>query len=941
MMKALRLIFLFLLNGYAMSTIAEDVSLNGTWQFKTDLYNQGVEAQWYLPQTRTAGWDVMEVPGCWDTRNEYAEYVGNAWYRTTFKSGADWKKKAVRLYFEAVYNDVQVWLNGEKLGEHHVGFLPFWFDVQERLRYDEPNVLVLQVDNTFKRGALWNWGGIRRPVKLEITDRIRIEYQHITAVPDLRDGSAELVIEYALSNFNDQSGQVEARFQVTRAGVLIWDSGQENVNLPAGRETRGSVRTRLPSKLVELWDFNHPNLYECSTTISQDGRDLHAVADRFGIRKIEVDGEQLKLNGQVIRTVGFNVVPDDRTNGSSLPMWRIKEDVDILKSLGCNMARISHTPIPKEYLDYLDEVGIMTFEEVSLWGKDVMVDPEHPLPKYWLEKMIRVKYNHPSVIGWSVGNEIGYLHANPKVMEYVEGAVAHAKSLDSTRLVAYVSNSAHAQKIDPVRYSDLILYNTYGSWGENVEKIHELHPGKPIFMLEYGNHLNSEDPDKAHIDAAGMIDQFRGKPYMAGVSLWTFNDYRSFWKSRPTWTTPPSQNRTWGVVTVFRKPKKPFYGFKREYAPVRDMQVKLVSGQMPGQDMEIEVKIEPRGILDIPAYAIEDYRLIGYVLDKDRQIVSGNLKIVPKILPGDPTNMQHMKLRGSGPDVQSLYVGLLDPKGYAVLDTVVHLAIPEPPQITGVHSASHTIRVHFSEVDNATGYKLVYTGEEVQGSAKATLNDFIEITDLEYGKAYDLRLTAVNSAGESNPSPIVSVETDEDELPPIIWANEASDKGFFVGYSVENTDYLYEVEYGTEPGTYDHQIGLRNVGVLEVPGLINGTEYFYRLRVRKQWGFASEWSQELSIRPDGGLPPEAPEVKGVVQHGKDVVVCLQPSKKATGYKLEIHGSGGRTVTRDHAGAAMPFLLLERMDSRQIEAIEIRSVNENGMSEPVRIENIIK
>src|SRR5690606_11419068 len=133
-------------------------------------------------------------------------------------------------------------------------------------------------------------------------------------------------------------------------------------------------------------------------------------------------GEQLILNGEMIRPVGFNLVADDRTTGSTLPAWRFKEDVDIMKSAGANMARLSHQPLPKEFLDYLDEKGVMVFEEVALWGKDAMVGPNHAIPKEWLSRMIRVKYNHPSVIGWSVGNEIGRLDDNPMVMEYVEGA---------------------------------------------------------------------------------------------------------------------------------------------------------------------------------------------------------------------------------------------------------------------------------------------------------------------------------------------------------------------------------------------------------------------------------------------------------------------------------------------------------------------------------------
>lgn len=187
-MNPMKALIFFLFSLCSTCSLAQVVSLNGRWQFKTDWYQQGEQQGWFQPGFQPNGWDEMDVPGNWDLENEYAEFAGTAWYRKSFPTQANWKGQRVRLYFEAVYNDAEVWLNGQKITENHLGFLPFWVDVQEALNPQGNNVLVVKVNNVFKRGAIWNWGGIRRPVWLEITPLTRLERQHITAPPQLSKG---------------------------------------------------------------------------------------------------------------------------------------------------------------------------------------------------------------------------------------------------------------------------------------------------------------------------------------------------------------------------------------------------------------------------------------------------------------------------------------------------------------------------------------------------------------------------------------------------------------------------------------------------------------------------------------------------------------------------------------------------------------------------------
>ena len=665
----------------------------------------------------------------------------------------------------------------------------------------------------------------------------------------------------------------------------------------------------------------------------RDGEEIHRISDRFGIRKIELTDESLKLNGEPIRTVGFNLVPEDRTTGNTLPSWRIKQDVDMMKSLGANMARISHLPLPKEFLDYLDEKGIMTFEEVSLWGKDEMVDPEHPLPKYWLNKMIQVKYNHPSIIGWSVGNEIGFTDRNPNVMEYVEGAIDQAKKLDPNRLAIYVTHSADHQEVDPVEFSDMIMFNAYGNWSGRVEKAHELHPGKPIFMSEYGNHLNDENLNEANINGQKLLNEFREKSYMVGASLWTFNDYRSFWKAGPTWTTPPSQNRTWGVVDVHRQKKRAYDTFRREHAPVARFFVKQNNRN------SAEITLTPRGQLDIPAYTLKGYNLVWSIADKNGRIVDGGVEDLPIINPGDDRLQRRISWDGS--DVTQLKIDLLDPQQYSVRDTTIYFTSPESSKVISVHSASNSARIVFEPVDNANAYKAVYGIESFTKQTIPTINDYIELNDLENLKNYRVKLIAINNAGESKPTEIIDIQLDEDELPPIIRNTTPANESFYVGYSVDRVDYMYEVKYGTSTGNYTNTIGLRNVGVLQIPYLENGTSYYYKIRNRKQWGFASEWSHEIEVTPDGDLPPQKPVIHGIIRKGSKTFIHLSPVPKVEGYEIKVYKEGRVIQEKSENRAHIEYIMVEGLSEGVDYVYTVESVNENGLSEPARVKPVEK
>ncbi|HKZ68369.1 MAG TPA: glycoside hydrolase family 2 TIM barrel-domain containing protein, partial [Chitinophagaceae bacterium] len=668
-----------------------------------------------------------------------------------------------------------------------------------------------------------------------------------------------------------------------------------DVNVEAGDTAETIVRTTINSKQLHLWNCDDPFLYESKVRIKNSTELIHENKTAFGLRKVEVDNKNyiFKLNGQSLRVMGFNLVPDDRTTGNTLPLWRVKEDVDLMKSMGANMARLSHLPLHKEMLDYLDEKGILIFSEIPLWGYDQLVYKNSPVPNEWLLRLVSSQFNHPCIIGWSVGNEIGHV---PGVNDYVENAINYVHGLDSTRMAGMVSHLADLTDHDPLQFSDMGLINKYGKGiGMLADKIHGIYPQKLLFYTEYGYNQFTENLD-GDLDAKGLIDSIRFKPYLMGASLWTFNDYRSSFYG----TKEYSENRPWGIVDVFRQKKKAWYSFQKEYAPVRELKLENV---VTAKKSSATIIVKPRQVLDLPAYPLSGYNLVWDISTVEGKILTGGFKELPFIKPGDADLKFPIGWDMPG-NAYKLKVALLSPLNYTVIDTVVFLQKPISPKIiyaSGVRTLmnnlrenSGALRVVFEKNPSAVFYKLKYGKNELNRETPLTLNNYFDVPKLSHGDHYKLAVIGVNSFGESEPLNTVTVKIETEYSAPLIAYTEPANNGFYVGYPTTEEDYLFQVQYTTKRGDYSGATTTQttNKGVLFVPGLQNGQTYYYRMRQRKHNNYITPWSEEIAVTPDGGLAPSKPMLAGVIRQGKEAIICFEPVKKATGYKLEYRSING-------------------------------------------------
>jgi beta-galactosidase len=896
-MHAVKFYFSIIFTCLFLTANGQDLSLtlDGTWNFKIDPNNVGETQNWAEGRQSKNGWDSIAVPGNWDIKNEYSHYVGKAWYQKNVLIPKTWTREKVYLNFEGVYFTSRVWLNGKLLGSNDHGFLPFQFNVSDLINRKGNNVIVVCADNTFRLGATWNWGGIRRSVRLLAYDDVRITSQRITPTVNVDRGTASLNVQVFLTNEGPESKQINGIVEINSLNL-------EKKNIPfkavvAPHENKSvTVNIELDKKSVHLWHFDDPFLYTCDTRIIENGKTINHLQDKFGLRKIEVDNKNysFKINGESVRLMGFNLIPDDRTTGNTLPLWRIKADIDDMKALGCNMARLSHFPLPKEMYDYLDERGILVFPEVSLWGAEQKVDPDNQVPKEWLKRMINNNYNHPCIIGWSVGNEIGQ---NSLALAYVKEATAMARSLDPTRLAVVVSHTADKQ-IDIINDSDIGLVNKYSAnLGPITKKMHSLHPDKLLFYSEYGISQTSEDLD-GDINAKSLLDSIRYKPYVMGASLWTYNDYRSNFLG----TKGFSESRPWGIVNDFRQRKKSWYSFQKEYCPLKNLQIESI--KTDSSKSTAELLLVPREKLDLPSYAIKNYRLTCKVSDNKGNLLTADFIDLPLIEPG--TGVLKRLISWNQPaNAAEVQIELVSPLNYALSDTTIYFSKPNSPNIiysTGESTLLNDyrektggFRIVFQKSFLAQGYKVKYGKDQLISETPITVNNFIDVNGLDFNESYNLSLIAVNAKGESEGSVIRHIATSYFHAPPVVKYTEPADKGVFIGYETTENDYLFNVRYSTVSGDYKNAITIQstNKGVLFIPNLINGETYFFQIQRMKQNSNLSSWSAEFNAKPDGGMMAETPVINGIVQKGMQALVLFTPVEKSIGYILKFHVIGDK------------------------------------------------
>jgi glycoside hydrolase family 2, sugar binding len=390
---------------------------NFDWKFRTgDLK----EAQ--LVTYDDDDWRVLDLPHDFQIEQTWDESAGGArgfkamgtgWYRKHFKANPAWKGKRVLLDFEGIMLVGDVWVNGRKVGSTDYGYLGFETDITDLLKYDEDNVVAVWASTGKKDGSRWyTGGGLFRDVHLVIKNPIAIARHGVfVSTPKITEQRAEVSVQVELEGIRNKSLDIEINARILAPdGKTVADTKGKAPQ----KSKLQTVEVSLPIVTVDspgLWSCETPNLYTAEVSLVQDGKVIDCVTETFGIRTLEFSPDfGFKLNGKKLFLKGISNHHDLGAVGVAAFDRAIERQFQLMKRFGYNHIRSSHNPYSESFLKLADKYGILVVDElIDKWSDNSYWGGRVPFTQLWYQMIpewIKRDRNHPSVILWSLGNEL-------------------------------------------------------------------------------------------------------------------------------------------------------------------------------------------------------------------------------------------------------------------------------------------------------------------------------------------------------------------------------------------------------------------------------------------------------------------------------------------------------------------------------------------------------
>jgi beta-galactosidase len=445
--------------------------------------------------------------------------AGTGWYRKTFNAPAEWKGRRVGVEFDGVYRDASVYLNGHKLGTQPYGYTSFRYDLTPDLDFSQPNILAVRVDNSAQPNSRWYSGsGIYRHVRVIVTDPIHIAHWGVfVTTAQASSEAAKVTVRTRVANESgaDAGLTVEAAI-LDRTGSTV-GSAQSASSAARGSESETSQEIAIARPA--LWSPDAPVLYSAVTRVRKNGKVLDEVVTPFGIRTLEWSAEKgLLLNGRSIKLAGGSVHHDNGPLGAMAFDRAEERRVQLLKSAGFNAVRTSHNPPSPAFLDACDRLGLLVLDEAfDTWkASKAKFDYGRNFDEWWqrdISAMVLRDRNHPSVIFWSIGNEI------PEVLVERGPAIAkqlatQVRSLDSTRPITEAFPTSTSGQFPDAVISNLDITGYNYNIATHYEEDHRRVPSRIMMTTES---LPSH-----------VFDEWRlakDNTYILGEFVWTAMDY--------------------------------------------------------------------------------------------------------------------------------------------------------------------------------------------------------------------------------------------------------------------------------------------------------------------------------------------------------------------------------------------------------------------------------
>ena len=545
------IIFCLILSQFTFGQNTEVVYLSGKDN------NSTVEWDFYCTGGRKSGeWSKIIVPSCWEQQGFGNYDYGRAYhtygrkfkfsdeeglYKHAFDVPESWKNKNIKIVFEASMTDTEVKINGQLAGPVHQGsFYLFKYDITDKLKFGEENILEVKVSkmsankmvNRAERYAdYWIFGGIFRPVYLEVTPQSHIAHAAIAAESD---GSYNVKVQISQS----QKGQ--------QIQVDLKDSEGRVVASNKEKLTEESQTVDLTGEVEnpKLWNSETPNLYTAHISLLAKGKQIHVIDEKFGFRTVEVrPGEGIFINGKTVKMKGINRHAFWPESGRTLNAELDLMDVKLMKEMNMNAIRCSHYPPDQSFLNICDSLGLYVIDELAGWQNAYDTEVGEKLVK----EMVMRDVNHPSIIFWSNGNEGG---TNPDLDD------GFAEYDHSSRVLI----RAHHKPGNAINGIDCNHYENYYSTQDIIK-------GENVYMPTEFLHCQDDGGG-----GAGLNDYWElmyHSPNSGGGFLWVFADEAVMRTDLHNRLDANRVNANDGVVGPHREKEGSFYAIREIYSPVK------------------------------------------------------------------------------------------------------------------------------------------------------------------------------------------------------------------------------------------------------------------------------------------------------------------------------------------------------------------------------------
>lgn len=612
----------------------EKICFNDNWSFSLSDNPKASETDFDDKE-----WRVLNLPHDWAIEGDFSKDNpsgtgggalpgGTGWYRKTFVPGNEDSDKIIRIDFDGIYMNSEVFINGQSLGKRPYGYISFGYDITPYLKWNEKNVIAVRVDNSEQPNSRWYSGcGIYRNVWLTKTNPVHVdEWGTYVTTSEISNNNATLNIVTTVQNSGNNNETVTLKSILNNMDGSIVAETESSVSVVAGQKSDISHTLNISSP--ELWDIENPYLYSLVTEVIKDGKCIDRYTTTTGVRDFKFDADKgFILNGKQTKINGVCMHHDLGCLGAAVNTRAIERQLQILKEMGCNGIRCSHNPPAPELLDLCDKMGFIVMDEAfDMWRKK---KTSHDYARYfneWHEKDLRDfilrDRNHPSIFVWSIGNE---------VLEQWSDAKADTLSLEEANLILNFGHSADmlakdgemsvnslltkkladfVRELDPTRpitagcnepnpgnhlfksgALDIIGYNYHNA---NIPDVPKNFPGKPFIITESNSALMTrgyyrmpsnemfiwpERWDKPFYDESFSCSSYEnchvpwGNTHEENIKLVRNNDFISgqyIWTGfdyigEPTPYGWPARSSYFGIVDLAGFPKDVYYLYQAEW----------------------------------------------------------------------------------------------------------------------------------------------------------------------------------------------------------------------------------------------------------------------------------------------------------------------------------------------------------------------------------------